>query len=205
MAYIYSVNNFNGVRWCSFVYISTDNYRYCSTITLFLKHEPLTHTRKHIQRKSALVFIHHCYVKHCLKETEAKMLLFLSLLTEQTVCYLVTWAKIWTVHVWKAGEQKLGPTHPLLEWMAIISMRLLSSTLQCSDTQWRVPRFPLREALLFGQHLDLTSLHLRLMTPLSCLPFFSPILNPSLPLLASTFFQLRRAAMSCFLKRMSVY
>lgn len=80
--------------------------------------------------------------------------------------------KIWAVHMWKAGKQKLRPTHPLQEWMAIISMRLPSSTLQCSDTHngecHASPCHSPGEALLFEQHLDLTSMHSRLMTPLLC-------------------------------------
>lgn len=50
-------------------------------------------------------------------------------------------------------------------------MRLPSSTLQCSDTHngecHASPCRSPREALLFEQHLDLTSIHSRLMTPLS--------------------------------------
>ncbi|KAK5894868.1 hypothetical protein CesoFtcFv8_011515 [Champsocephalus esox] len=61
--------------------------------------------------------------------------------------------------------------------MAIISMRLPSSTLQCSDTHngecHASPSRSPREALLFEQHLDLTSMHSRLMTPVSAPHIFS--------------------------------
>lgn len=50
-------------------------------------------------------------------------------------------------------------------------MRLPGSTLQCSDTHngecHASPCHSPREALLFEQHLDLTSMHSRLMTPFS--------------------------------------
>lgn len=56
-------------------------------------------------------------------------------------------------------------------------MRLPSSTLQCSDTHngecHASPSRSPREALLFEQHLDLTSMHSRLMTPVSAPHIFS--------------------------------
>lgn len=105
--------------------------------------------------------------------------------------------------MWKEGKQKLGPTHPLQEWMAIISMRLPSSTLQCSDTHngecHASPCRSPREALLFEQHLDLTSMYSRLMTPLS-IPsqlLISSLLSCSKPFLKTC--SASRAAPSSFL------
>lgn len=152
---------------------------------------PCKHTGTH--RQPAPVFIHHYYAKtHICPALSVSRLSFFhpSSFPERTVfltpqiCGHMN--KIWTVCMCKAGKQKLGPTHPLQEWMAIISMRLPGSTLQCSDTHngecHASPCCSPREALLFKQHLDLTSVHLRLMTP-----FFAPsqLLIPSLPLSSS--------------------
>lgn len=80
--------------------------------------------------------------------------------------------------------------------MAIISMRLPGSTLQCSDIHngecHASPCRSPREALLFEQHLDLTSLHSKPMTPPSSLlpaPHFfpsSPLSQPPLGNLLSS-------------------
>lgn len=154
---------------------------------------PCKHTHTHTQRQPAPVFIHHYYAKtHICPALSVSRLSFFhpSSFPERTlfltpqICGHMN--KIWTVCMCKAGKQKLGPTHPLQEWMAIISMRLPGSTLQCSDTHngecHASPCCSPREALLLKQHLDLTSTHLRLMTP-----FFarSQLLIPSLPLSSS--------------------